>query len=293
VSVLIIRKTTNYELYGTAVEARANEGSVDSGTLELLKTAHSEHHKTLGRLKELIRAKGFDFTEISRDDKTSDSLKFDHVITVGGDGTLLAVSHTLPTASRVLGIRSSASSVGYLCGASFDTLDSDLDAYFSGKLPVILTQRLVAVIKKVENRKIIRTVPVMNDFLFSNVSPAATTRYIITHNSTQESQRSSGIWISTAAGSTAAILTAGGIKQPPGDMNFQFKVRELYKMGHVIPKIDGAMFNPDKETLIIANRCQHAILAFDGQHGEIDLEYGDEISFERAAPLEVVKRVTS
>ncbi len=289
-AVLIIRKTTNYELYGVAVQARAKEGLVAANTVGLLTTSHQEHYKTLEKLKEIISGHGHEITEIRREEQNLDPSKYEHIFTIGGDGTLLAASHMLPNTRTVLGVRSSASSVGYLCGASFDTLEADMQRFFEGNSTALTAQRLTADVKYVSRKERFTSVPILNDFLYSNVSPAATTRYAVTHNGIKEAHRSSGIWISTAMGSTAGIHTAGGTKVSPNEMNFQFRVRELYKLGHTTPEIEGAMFDPDNEELIISNRCQNAILATDGQHGEIKLQYGDEIRFNRAEPLEIVRK---
>jgi NAD+ kinase len=290
VAVLIIRKTTNYELYGVEVQARAKEGLVAADTVGLLSSSHKEHYATLEKLKEIISGHGHEVTEIRREEKNLDLSKYEHIFTVGGDGTLLASSHMLPESRVVLGVRSSASSVGYLCGASFDTLEDDMKHFFDGKSESLVAQRLVADVKYVSRKETFKSVPILNDFLYSNISPAATTRYAITHGGKKEAHRSSGIWIATAMGSTAGIYTAGGQKVPQEDTGFQFRVRELYKMGLTDPEIEGAFFDPDKDELIISNRCQDAILATDGQHGEIKLQYGDEIRFKRTEPLHVVKK---
>jgi NAD+ kinase len=60
-------------------------------------------------------------------------------------------------------------------------------------------------------------------------NPAATTRYEIVVGGVSEIHRSSGIWIATAAGSTAAILSAGGRALAPRSRRLQYRVRELYR----------------------------------------------------------------
>ena len=70
---------------------------------------------------------------------------------------------------------------------------------------------------------------VLNDVLFSHPIPAATTRYAIRRDGRAEEQRSSGVWIATAAGSTAAIHSAGGKILPITSQRLQFVVREPYE----------------------------------------------------------------
>jgi hypothetical protein len=52
--------------------------------------------------------------------------------------------------------------------------------------------------------------------------------------------------------------------------------------------VDGALFEPQREPLVIENRCPLALLALDGQHGVIELQYGDVVSFHRAEPVRLV-----
>jgi len=51
---------------------------------------------------------------------------------------------------------------------------------------------------------------VLNDALFCHRSPAATTRYIISHEGREEHHKSSGVWVGPAAGSTAAVPARRG-----------------------------------------------------------------------------------
>ena len=67
--------------------------------------------------------------------------------------------------------------------------------------------------------------------LFCHDCPASTTRYLLTFDGRTEDQISSGIWISTAAGSTSVIRSAGGKEMPPRSRRLQFAVREPFPLG--------------------------------------------------------------
>ena len=69
---------------------------------------------------------------------------------------------------------------------------------------------------------------VLNDLLVAHANPAAMTSYILDIVSVSEPQRSSGLWIATAAGSTAAIRAAGGRILPLRSRKLQYLVREPY-----------------------------------------------------------------
>jgi NAD+ kinase len=290
--VLVVVKTTNYELHGSNIEARVTAGRVAVETLERLKTAHHEHYQTLEKLRVALRRGAVEFKEVSRDSKPHQQKTFDAVVTVGGDGTLLSASHQMVDGGRILGLRSSASSVGYLCCAGPDEVTELVSKIKSDSHSWTQVSRIKAEINCLHPNKVIETVPVLNDFLYANISPAATTRYRLRFqkgHKVDEVHRSSGIWISTPIGSTAGIYAAGGSKMPIEATEFQFRVRELYRLGLTKPELDHGIFNPDTDLLEIENRCPQAILALDGQHGEHNLGYGDVIRFKRAAPLFIAR----
>lgn len=286
--VLIVTKTTNFELHGPSVEARVSEGRVPVDALDRLKKAHAEHYETLSRLQAALEKKKFPFDLVSRENERP-LAEYDVVITVGGDGTLLSASHHLGADALLFGVRSSESSVGYLCAAGPDEPEALVDVLGSGKFRTFAASRILAVIKQAETGEELRTRPVLNDFLFTNANPAATTRYRLNFGGLAEIHRSSGIWVATGVGSTAAIMAAGGEKRPRDDHGFQFRVRELYRLGKPVPTIAGALFDPDKENLLIENRCPMALLAMDGQHGVTELKYGDTVRFERAPVIRVAQ----
>lgn len=68
----------------------------------------------------------------------------------------------------------------------------------------------------------------LNDVLVTNQNPGMMSRYVLSAGSRSEKQSSSGVWISTAAGSTAGIRSAGGTVLPlEGDL-CQYLVREPF-----------------------------------------------------------------
>ncbi len=286
-NILIVTKTTNFELHGQAIGENINQGRVSSDALSRLVLAHDEHYETLERLKEELDHEGISCRLVSRDSPWSWDGSFAAVVSVGGDGTLLAASHNIQSEGRLIGIRSSSSSVGYLCSSGITELKSLVQNLKSGKIAWQTVSRVKAQITKASTGETIETVPVLNDLLYANANPAATTRYKILFRDRYETHRSSGIWFATGMGSTAAVLAAGGERRPQTDTLFQFRVRELYKLGHKLPEIEGGLFDPSVDQIEIENRCPQAILATDGQHGNLDLGYGDIIRIQRGPLLHV------
>ncbi len=285
--ILIVTKTTNFELHGQAIGENINQGRVSSDALSRLVLAHDEHYETLECLKEQLELQSISYRLVSRDSEWNWDGTFDAVVSVGGDGTLLAASHNISSGGKLIGIRSSQSSVGYLCSVGISGLKSLVENLKNNTIAWQTVARVKALITKASSGETLETVPVLNDLLYANANPAATTRYKILFRDRYETHRSSGIWFATGMGSTAAILAAGGERRPQTDPLFQFRVRELYKLGHKLPEIEGAIFDPDIHQLEIENRCPQAILATDGQHGNLDLGYGDIIRIKRGPLLHV------
>jgi NAD+ kinase len=301
VDVLIVTKTTNYELHGPAIEAKVEQGRVARDALARLTTAHAEHYATLARVRAALDRAKVRYQVVSRESmpevpasrQPGGAPSHDVVVTVGGDGTLLAATHQIGEDGMVFGIRSSTSSVGYLCCGGADDVEAIVRRVVAGKGPFVNVSRLRAEVHRVQDGQRVMTNPVLNDVLYTNANPAATTRYRLTFGERGETHRSSGIWVATGAGSTAAILAAGGERRPIDDRWLQFKVRELYRLGHVTPTIDGGLLDPDIEPLTIENRCDKALLALDGQHGIVELVYGDVVRFLRAPSVRLAQPDTA
>ncbi len=286
-SCLIVTKPTNLEQHGNVVRTQIERGQLQPKNLIELQKAHDEHYHTLELVRESLSSHKIDFQEISRGDlwPTLDGVEF--IMSVGGDGTLLSTSHHILDNTPVIGIRSSEASVGYLCSGGTQDIKEIVNSYINGELATIACARLLASIYYGNEDKERPTVPVLNDFLFANHNPSATTRYIIRSGDQEEEHKSSGVWISTATGSTAGIKAAGGSTMERGEKQFQYRVRELYRGPSYAEKLTHGFFNPSEQRFIIENRNEAAVLALDGQRGAIPLRFGDRITFKRAPNLEL------
>ena len=182
--------------------------------------AHEAHEESMEKVRAALARRGaeavwrHDFSGVVPD-------RFDLVITLGGDGTVLHVSHFIGTVP-ILSINSSPeTSIGYFAAGDADNVPEILDRIEAGAMP---RQRLFRM-EVMLNGEVVNS-RVLNDVLFSNVCPASTTRYHLRWEDRAEDQVSSGLWISTAAGSTAALRAAGGSPMNIGSDRIQFVVRE-------------------------------------------------------------------
>ncbi len=204
---------------------------------------------------------------------TPQSRKPDLVMTVGGDGTLLAASHAVSD-TPILAINSAPQySVGFFCGGRLGAVRETLEKALEGSLPVAELTRM-----KVEKDDQLLTTRVLNEVLVCCASPAATTRYILDHRGLTEEQKSSGIWIGPAAGSTAAQRSAGGRVLPLISEKLQFVVREPYTPAGETLKLPRGLV-PKGQSLSMRVKMADGRVFVDGPHEVHTVTIGDHLRF--------------
>lgn len=284
--VLVVYKTSTLNKYvhhrkQSRVAKLFHQKHVATENMEL---AHQEHEGSLDRVIDTLKACEVTF-DLKQLHKMQHSLNYDLVVTVGGDGTFLKTSHYL-THQLILGVNSSPSfSVGALLRSSAVDFSEKMKLLLGGKYTVASIARLEAEINGTSVRDL-----ALNDMLLSNECPAETTRYMMKVGSRIEDQRSSGIWLSTAAGSTAAIHAAGGKVMLPHSQKIQYLVREPYVQKNVKPyQLVNGMISSNQYVEVI-NKMIHGYLYIDGALSKHKLHFGDTIRFRLAAhPVRVVE----
>jgi NAD+ kinase len=235
--------------------------------------AHNEHARTLGAVLEALTRRGVQVMLVERSHAAFDPSDATLVVAVGGDGTLLAASHSV-VKTPVLGVNSSPKhSVGFFCSAQRRTFPRMLDQALDGKLPSVeLTRMAVAVNGRLRSKH------VLNEALFCHASPAATSRYLLEHRGSTEEQRSSGIWIGPAAGSTAAQRSSGGRVLPLGSTALQLVVREPYTPSGRPCRMAKLLIEENDEVRL-ESKMDDAALFFDGPYRSVPVRLGDKVSF--------------
>ncbi len=284
--VVLVTKHTTYREF---VELRR-----DGETLRLLsgrdltvadiKSSHEEHECTLREVQKILDDLGARTHVVSVPHQPFSVRGVSLVVTVGGDGTLLAASHQCDGRTPVLGINSAPStSVGFFCGLKPGRrLRSSLSKALEGDLPSLALARMeVRVNRRLVSRR------VLNEALFCHASPAATSRYIVQIDNEAENHKSSGFWIGPAAGSTAAQHSAGGKVLPMTSKRLQFVVREPYMLTGRLRFAKTLVREGD--ALIVYNKMREAKLFLDGPHNVIDIGLGARLRFSLSPePLRVL-----
>jgi NAD+ kinase len=299
--IIVITKKTSYSKY--------IQDQDDEGSLELLRTqnpavafwqsSHNSHMRTLNRVVDDIQKQNIVCTVIDSKSFVADPDDVAMVVSVGGDGTLLSASHNVNGTLPIIGVNSDPeTSVGFFCYATSDTFIKHLLLALDGMcIETELTRMSVRKNgKPIANR-------ILNDVLFCHTNPAATSNYIIqlmnrsTRTmaaveeraleradkpmplSTQETQRSSGIWVGPAAGSTAARRSAGASPMDLSSKDLQLRVRELYhKPSSQSGRVE--LIAAPGQFIKVISKMDSAAMYLDGDYSVIPVGLGDEINFE-------------
>ncbi|MCC6274109.1 MAG: NAD(+)/NADH kinase [Deltaproteobacteria bacterium] len=239
-------------------------------TTRLWRAVHAMHHETLEGVQRTLELLG-----IATDTVFRGQLKkignYDLVVTVGGDGTFLDISHILGN-QVLLGVNSAPiDSTGALCRAQVGDFLTVLVELIAGKRKPQWIPRLKV---KVNGKAVFPSV--LNEVLFANQSSAGTARYRVLIGKTAEEQKSSGIWIAAPTGSTAAIRSAGGKPMPLTKPAMQYVVRELFpEPGKRFQIRKGIL--PKGKKLTIYSRMRQGALFVDGNKISVPLNFGDKV----------------
>lgn len=247
-------------------------------------TGQRLHLETLDLIYPLLRKKGISFESCSLSQLRTIK-NVDLVITIGGDGTVLATSHFVQS-QPILGIKSyGRESIGYFCAATTDTMQLYFNSLLEGHITPRKLNRLEVTIGKHKIRE-----HALNDVLFSHSSPAATTDYILQVKNKKEKQRSSGIWVCTAAGSTAAVSAAGGSPLRLGSKKMEYIIREPYAPSIHYKMLQGII--PDSTPIKISSLTKHGTVFIDGSHIQYPASDGTKITIKASKkPLNIYWKI--
>ncbi len=232
---------------------------------------HEAHRDAVRHITEVLRGRGLRYRVVFGASKRA-AAAHDLVISVGGDGTLLDAAHCVVD-QPVLAVNSfPETSIGYFCGATMENFAARLESILAGEARVTSLNRIAV---SIDDRRL--HYPALNDILFAHTVPAATTSYILKVDGLEEQHLSSGVWVSTAAGSTAAIRAAGGVRQPIASRDLQYKVRELFRPPQSDHELTGGIIADKVEIL---SKTSSAAVFMDGHRVRFRVGYGDLVRVE-------------
>ncbi|KAK6134465.1 hypothetical protein DH2020_031804 [Rehmannia glutinosa] len=222
--LMLLKPFDVYPSHESAVHSISSSTSNRHKVLRYLHDRTLAHKNAIDFFQNILKKKVVDWKAVFRSDLSKPIRDVDLVITVGGDGTLLQASHLMDDSIPVLGVNSDPTrpeevaelneefdatrSTGYLCAATANNFEHILDGILENRSePSELARMAVSV-----NSKLIST-SALNDVLLAHPCPATVSRF---------SFRSSGLRVSTGAGSTAAMHSAGGFTMPVLSKELQY-----------------------------------------------------------------------
>lgn len=278
--IIILYKRSAYSIYfkrtGSSLYKNAK---IAAGEIERFRRMHDAHHACLSATESVVRSQGIRYLKVCRGQRVEIKDR-DLVVTVGGDGTFLEGARGL-VKQVILGVNSDPTwSVGRFCCATAETFAAVLSDFLKHKKNVLKYPRL-------ELRAAGKRWNILNDVLFAHANPAAMSRYCLGVNGVREEQKSSGVWVSTAAGSSGAIKSAGGKVFSPTKEIIQYKPRELYVNKGKIYRLKGGVLTGDG--LTITSMMREGRVFLDGSHVSLPVGFGESVRIALSRhPLNVV-----
>ena len=283
--VLLIHKKSAYSIYfmERKIKLAKSKKTALQKEIKRFKKAHDEHYASIREVERLLGKHGIEYTKRSRDQKVNYA-RYDLVITLGGDGTFLEASRNIKD-QVIVGVNSAPSfSVGKLCVGNIMNFEKIIQRIARQKFLLSHWPRL-----RLELEGHVRPIDCVNDVLICHSNPAAVSRYYLKIGNIKEEQRNSGLWISTAAGSSGAIKSAGGRSFKSEQKKMQYMPRELYYGFSKKYTHKGGVLDANK-TISVTSLMRSGMIYVDGTHYELKFpfNYALKISFS-PNPLKTIK----
>ncbi|CAM9886509.1 unnamed protein product [Pylaiella littoralis] len=301
--ILMVVKHSAYESYKTL---KAQGRAPTAVRWERLKNRHDIHRECVSSVERVLAKQKAEYAVVGREELDRQHIsQVDLVISVGGDGTVLSASHFLGDNIPLVGVNSDPNraeesnsakptdvrrSFGALCMCTALDVEEMLPKVLLREMEPERRTRLQTSIKSTFTET--KLPPALNDLLLANPNPAAVSRFrlgLVPSEGAAARERfnvwSSGMWVCTATGSTAAMSAAGGQLMPPDSAGLQYMVREHMveaDMEHLRPKGQGIV--PKGSKIEIRWNSKDGYVYVDGEHSQHAVQLGDELQISADAP---------
>lgn len=273
--ILMVFKRSSFEVMSEDREAFAALKKRSPRTVRDLKAGHLVHRSSLDMVRRVIESAGHDLKLEDRARLAQVSWA-DLVVTVGGDGTLLEAARYV-VETPVLAVNSDPRvSVAHFSACDASSFRKTFERLGSREVPLRRVARLQV---EVDGELVRRAL--LNDLLLAHRNPAATTRVELKAGSCHRHDKCSGVWVSTAAGSTAAIGSAGGRTLPLLSRRWQYLVREPYRASS--QSGSKGVLGPGEKVELVCG-VQPARLYLDGPHRSLKIGIGSRVVVRPGAP---------
>lgn len=273
-NVLVLGKKTQYdELVEARDEAMLQLVHAGHESMKDVLPSHEANATTLAQVHNELRQRKIKFKAINREQLGTEisSGRYDLIVAVGGDGTVLDASHfndTIP----ILGVVSAVTSYGHFCVASRDTFGAVLDRVISGERKPLKVLRLELTL----DGKVLPQL-VLNELCLADPKLGATSRYILHVGDVIEEQKSDGFFVGTAAGCTGWMHSYDADVLPVENRQLQFLARGLIINPGVHFRFQRGLL-PERTKIRIVSKMVGGLIKIDGQHIEYKFPRGSELT---------------
>jgi NAD+ kinase len=248
-----------------------------------MQRAHTVHEEAMEAIVHALRQLPVEF-DLAYRVGLKVTKRYHLVVSVGGDGTFLQAARSVRQ-TPILGVNSDPlRSEAVFCTATRRTFAKLCRQALEDRLPALYLYRLELALngKRIPQRA-------LNDVLVVHDDPATMSRYRLGIGEREETQKSSGLWVSTAAGSSSAVLAAGGVRLPWSAKRFQYRPREIYRGRLSRCRLIGGVL-PSQACLRVTWLMRRGSAFIDGPHVRIPLRFADqlEIRLSLTEPLRVL-----
>ncbi|MDP2750089.1 MAG: NAD(+)/NADH kinase [Nanoarchaeota archaeon] len=271
--VLVVYKKSVFELY---------EKSSDKPVVKFIKNNDEDairirksdaiQKKTLKKVISSLEKYSINHDIVYRGDleQTRNIDSYSIIISVGGDGTLIEVSHYVNSSNNIpiLGINSDPSphgSTGFYCCCDADKFEGFLEKIDEQKISEIGRMSL-------QINKTLLPEQVLNDILLAHTNPAAISRYRIG----EKNYKGSGMLICTPAGSTGFMREEQGEIMDLNSKMFQYILRSKR---NAKPEF--------AEKIKITSLTRQGKIFVDGQHLIYDFSIGNNLEISKGNSIKI------
>jgi len=287
-NVLVVYKKSVYEMYKASSDPDVVKFvNSDCSDAVSIRHSHDVQMRSLESILSVLTTKQIHFDSTYRADITADKmLNKNLVISVGGDGTFLEVSHYVGNIP-LLGVNSDPEkSTGFFCCSNTNNfVDNPYNFEYVidniENIEKVKRTRLARMKLKLDGKVLPELV--LNDILVAHQNPAANTRcrqitsYDAMKNKDTVEHKGSGILVCTTAGSSAWMYNENGAIMDLSATHFEYIERGV-RNAH----------SHFAEELRLTSLTRALCIFIDGPHLKYDFPLGKELYVTRGQPLNVI-----
>lgn len=273
-NVLVVCKRS-YLMEVRAQNERRTLDMLEQGDPRLNKVVRSdaEHQASMEAVLGALRKLRIEHKAIWREslEEEISSGRYDLVVTVGGDGTVLDASHSLTDAIPILGVNSAlSSSHGHYCIAHIHNFEAVLRRVLYGTDEPLRIMRLEITVDGERAKELC-----LNEVMIAHEVLGATSRYTVNVNGFTEDHKSDGLFVAAPGGTTGWIRSYGADVLPIDSRYLQFLARGLIVPPGKEPRLEQGLASGK---ITVVSDMPGGKVLIDGRHIVYSFERGSKVT---------------